>query len=120
MRLRGRNTIPLFRLFRGARKAHPVMKSHTFASLEPLESRIAPAAIVGNGGKTATFTDVDGDLVTATTTHGTFTPAMFISNVGGLGEQLASLTLDSSFVGANLTITAKPQNGAGDGTVNVV
>ncbi len=96
------------------------MKSHSLASLEPLESRIAPAAIIGTGGKTATFTDVDGDLVTVTTTRGVLDAGMFAFNSQNLGEQLAFLHLDSSFKGANISVTAKPQAGAGDGLANVV
>ena len=34
--------------------------------IEPLEARIAPAALVGN---VLTYTDIDGDLVKVTFTH---------------------------------------------------
>src|SRR5687768_14485228 len=79
--------------------------------IEPLEARIAPASV--------TFTDVDGDKVTVTTT-GPGTLAL-LGNVQVFDGQLRRLDLrDAAFQGANVSITATrdPVNG-GDGFVNV-
>ncbi len=77
-----------------------------------------------NGGKTATFTDVDGDLVTVKTTVGTFDDANFIfSEVPGAvpgGGQFNKLDLtDAEFGKANITITAKRSPLGGNGLVNL-
>lgn len=93
------------------------------ACLEPLESRIAPAAL--------TFSDVDGDLVTITTTKGTVTDlagAVLLSPFAGLGQQLMKLDLTlaaaGTFTGANVSIVAKRFDADldgdpdGDGLVN--
>lgn len=91
--------------------AHPIV--------EPLEDRIAPAS-------TFTFTDVDGDLVTISSSKGDLANAAMTlndmnANSGIAGsKQLAKLDIsDAQFAGTNLTIAAKPQNGLGDGFVNV-
>ena len=79
-------------------KRHPI-------SLEMLESRIAPAGLLNGGptdlsittdGKTATFTDVDGDLVKFVTTKGKWTEPMFdLTATGNFvgGSALKSVTL---------------------------
>ncbi|MGB8167133.1 MAG: Calx-beta domain-containing protein [Chthoniobacteraceae bacterium] len=70
--------------------------------------------------KTATFIDVDGDLVTVKTTKGAFTDTDFVfGSVGGNRLQLQKLTLDADFTGAGITITAKPSASGGNGFVNV-
>ena len=73
-------------------------------------------------GKTATFTDVDGDLVTVKRTAGSFSPSDFTltaaASGGGLLEKLI-LTPAPGNAAFNLTITAKPGPGGGNGFVNV-
>jgi hypothetical protein len=82
---------------------------------EPLEERIAPAA-------TFTFTDVDGDSVTITTSKGTDaqlqTAALLTPS--GVGMQLQALQFADlgAFENAAVTIDAT-QAGGGDGFVNV-
>lgn len=84
--------------------------------IEPLETRIAPAVLIGASGRTATFTDVDGDLATVSVSAGTLTTANF--ELAGSG-QLRLIDLSAGgFDGANLTVTAK-KSATGDGRVNV-
>jgi hypothetical protein len=77
----------------------------------------APAPTIT--GTKATWTDIDGDLVTLTVSKGTLTPANFRMLAGVNGSALQSLTLDATFAGANVTLVAKPGPLGGDGTVNV-
>jgi hypothetical protein len=79
-------------------------------------------------GKTATFTDRDGDLVTVKTNKGPFQQTDFRVIQAGVGGQLQLINLTThaaDFTGANLTITAKPAalvaNGPllGNGFVNL-
>ena len=81
----------------------------------------ALAPDIAVGGKSATFTDVDGDLVTVKTTKGTFGPTNFNGFQTGVtgGGQLQSLTLDAGFAGAAITITATPGILGGNGFVNI-
>ena len=44
-------------------------------------------------GRTATYTDVDGDLITITVSKGTLTPANFQTAPTGLGDQLQEINL---------------------------
>src|SRR5437868_11068653 len=95
-------------------------KPHS-VSLEVLESRIAPAGLlngdltnmeISTNGKTATFHDVDGDLVKFVTTKGVWTEAMFdltpTSNfVQGSALKSVTIPAGANFDGANITITAK-------------
>ncbi len=75
--------------------------------------------------KTATFTDVDGDLVTVKTTAGTFDTTNFrvFLEFGAVtvGGRFSMLDLsDEEFDGANITITAKRSvTLGGDGLVNL-
>lgn len=83
--------------------------------IEPLESRIAPAAI--------TFTDIDGDLVTISSSKGTV-DQLKTATGGPTGlddHQLQTLDLSATadFDGAIISITATPKDGKGDGFVNV-
>ena len=88
-------------------------------AIEPLEARIAPAAVF-------TYTDVDGDKVTVTTSKGTsadlsaiITPHLVGS---GIGMQLQEIDFSSNamvFAGTILTVTAKPTTLGGDGFVNI-
>ena len=68
-------------------------------SIEPLETRIAPASVL-------TFTDVDGDLVKVTSSLGDLNAAGVATKVPGpfpIGEQLRLLDLrDASFQGQGL------------------
>ncbi|HEX8297070.1 MAG TPA: hypothetical protein VF593_12265, partial [Chthoniobacteraceae bacterium] len=103
--------------------------------IEPLEARIAPAAVFVNPN-TATFTDVDGDLVTVKFSK----PLLSAQNIGTIlktaptgamgGEQLNEINLQSFLssteaTGTDITVTARPQDANGDrlpdgdGLVNV-
>ena len=112
------------------------MKAPFFStSLEVLEARIAPAALhpgaqalssdlkISADGKTATFTDVDGDIAKFVTTAGSWTVPMFVLEPTGnfvVGSALKTLDLSgaSDFAGANLTVTAKRDLFGGNGAVN--
>jgi autotransporter-associated beta strand protein len=77
--------------------------------------------LISANGKTATFTDGDGDLVTVKTTKGRFETGDFEFNFSADNRQhLQRLTFDAEFSGTNLTVTAKRSvvNG-GNGFVNV-
>ena len=96
-----------------------------FSLIEPLEVRIAPAMATLQivDAHTATYTDVDGDLVTVKVSKGTLDSggANFIGTASGMGDQLQQLDLtDVQFAGANVTITAAPpMTGPGDGFVHI-
>ena len=95
---------------------HFTMKTHS--AIEPLESRIAPAAVF------VTYTDLDGDIVKITATKAgaavaplDATDLTFVG--GGANGQLASLLLSApGFDGAKIvfTVTKKP---GGDGLAHV-
>ncbi len=87
------------------------------ASIELLEARIAPAAVF-------TFTDVDGDVVTISTSKGTNADlaAIIVHPAVGLGEELQRIDFSLNavvFAGTNLTVTATRTALGGDGLVNV-
>lgn len=95
-------------------------------AIEPLEPRIAPANLVVNlAGTRATWTDVDGDLVTLTSSKPVLDETDFHFLTPGpddLGFQLAWLDLSTDFAtGAALTFSARrdPIAKVGDGYVNV-
>lgn len=105
------------------------MKHHLSHTIEPLEPRIAPAGIVTIAPdlKSATWTDVDGDLVVLKSNKTILSESAFTfldAQPGDVGHQLALLdlhTLTGVSSGANLTFTATRNRVAhvGDGTVNV-
>jgi hypothetical protein len=67
-------------------------------------------------GQSAAYTDPDGDLVTVTTSVGTFTADTFKMHTEGAGFQLEDLQLTSpAFAHADLTILAKRQDWNKDG-----
>ncbi len=71
--------------------------------------------------KTATFTDVDGDIVTVKRSLGTFSPADFTITPAGIGGLLAALDLTPETAGKtfDVSITAKVGPNGGNGFVNV-
>ena len=81
------------------------------------------APTISANGKTATFIDRDGDLVTMKTSKGTFKASQFlIPAVGENGGQLARLNLNNpldGFAGAKISISAKRVDSLSDGKVNV-
>ena len=95
------------------------------ALIEPLEARIAPAAVIPTisaDGRTATWTDVDGDLVTLKITKGTLEPSNFVLESGPTqGAILQALDLtDAEFAKTNITITAtRDAVNGGNNSVNV-
>jgi hypothetical protein len=81
-------------------------------SIESLESRVAPAAVV-------TYTDIDGDIVKITASKGPLDAADLTFLGGGTSGQLATLNLtDPGFDGARIifSVTKKP---GGDGLAHV-
>jgi autotransporter-associated beta strand protein len=73
-------------------------------------------------GKSATYTDADGDLVTVKTTRGKFDTSLFTLRAAGAGAILQDLNISDpakGFEGARLTFTATPKNGAGNRHVDV-
>ena len=99
-------------------------------TIEPLEARIAPAMLTLHivDPHTATYNDLDGDLVTVKVSAGTLTAGLFtgasMSTAFGPADQLQELNLSAGgFDNATLSITAKPQTLGGtlrgDGLVNV-
>lgn len=81
---------------------------------EPLEPRLALA--------TATFTDVDGDVVTVTTSKGTndALAAVLTLQQLSIGSQLRKIDLaGAEFAGTDLRVTARRVGANGDGFVNV-
>ncbi|MDB5540616.1 MAG: Ca2+-binding protein toxin-related [Devosia sp.] len=82
---------------------------------------------IGPTHKTATFTDVDGDLVTIRTTKGPLTANEFtltgVNTLGGATLRLIDFQGHSELNGTSLSITARPQiiGGVrhGDGLVNI-
>ncbi len=96
----------------GAGKAHLVLGAPSGAFIDPT---------IAANGKSATYTDVDGDAVTVKVTKGTLTPANFkllAKDGAGPRAQLLELNLPKAFDGTNLTVTAVRASG-GDGRVNV-
>ena len=95
---------------------HTQIMRHHAPSPEPLEARIAPAVF--------TFTDVDGDLVTLSTSKGTDSDLASVVQphllASGVGFQLQEIGLkdDAIFQGTNLVV-ASTATGGGDGLVNV-
>lgn len=85
-------------------------------AIELLDTRIAPAAVF-------TFTDVDGDFVTVKTSKGTSDQLEAILKFVDFGDgqqlQTINFSLDETFVGSTLSITAKRVLPGGDGLVNV-
>ncbi len=78
--------------------------------------------VLSADSKTATFTDVDGDLVTVKRNVGTFGPSDFtITAAASGGGLLQSLIVNPApnNVATNLSITAKVGPGGGNGFVNV-
>jgi hypothetical protein len=89
---------------------------------ELLESRIAPAALLP-GGKSMTYTDVDGDLVKVTITKGTLAEADFTFNnafgtAGSQQLQVVNFGADLDKAGTNLIFTVV-RKGTGDGFAHV-
>lgn len=85
-------------------------------TVDPLSGNPSP------NGKSFTFRDVDGDIVTITATKGTFTGTEVVGvSTGGPNGAAAfqKLKLGSGFAGANITITAKPSTDGGNGFVNL-
>jgi hypothetical protein len=101
------------------------MKNGPGLRLEPLDARATPAALAGN---VLTYTDIDGDRVTATFTHAAMAPGDFVFSTGGVdGTTGTPQALDTvnlvGKAGAGFQLTAAPRKvgglPAGDGHANV-
>ncbi len=92
----------------------------TDIAISPVE--VTGSATIATNGRSATYTDLDGDLVTVAVSKGTLGPQMLTIRAEGPfgGGILETLDLTSPlFDGANVTITAKRILQSGDGQVNV-
>ncbi|HVT81051.1 MAG TPA: hypothetical protein VHM90_10375, partial [Phycisphaerae bacterium] len=94
-----------------------------FRALEALETRTLFAVstlVINPGNHSATFSDVDGDVVTVSVSAGTLSPQNFIMfSLSATHDQLRTINLtDSSFTGASITFSINKSAG-GDGLVNV-
>lgn len=87
------------------------------STIEPLETRIAPAIVFAANGLSATFDDVDGDQVTVKVTKGTLDATNFTFGLAQPAE-LQKLTLGAEFDESDLIITVKA-GVDGNGMVNV-
>ncbi|HEX8310876.1 MAG TPA: hypothetical protein VF614_06145 [Chthoniobacteraceae bacterium] len=91
---------------------------NNYSIIETLEARIAPAAVL-------TLTDVDGDIVTITSSKGTdaqldkAVQRLDKGSVGGVEIVSIALDKDGIFEGTDLSIVAKRGPSGGDGLVNV-
>lgn len=92
----------------------------TDIAISPVET--TRAVTIAANGRSATYTDLDGDLVTVTVTKGTLSAGNFTLRAEGSGSagilELLDLT-SSQFLGTNVTISAKRLTQSGDGQVNV-
>lgn len=86
-------------------------------ALLPLPLKVTVAA----DGKSATYVDIDGDLVTVRTSAGKFDGSEFIGVTTGANDagQLQKLKLDSDFSGGNISVTGRRTANGGNGFVNV-
>src|SRR5688572_29624154 len=81
--------------------------------VEVLETRVVPAAVF-------TFTELDGDKVTVTTSLGTNADLTAAITLSAGNESIALLDLsDPVFQGANVSVVATPGGATGDGFINV-
>lgn len=89
-----------------------------------LDIAVQPAAALSfPDGKSFTYTDADGDLVTVKTTAGTLKSSQFswLTSADGTRHELIRMDLagDATFAGASLTFSAKKTATGGDGRVNI-
>ena len=91
------------------------------SQIERIESRIAPAKLVGS---VLTYTDLDGDAVKITFTKAAMDASRLQFASGGvdgnadLPQKLRSIDL-TGLTGAGFTAVATPRSGVGDGFVNI-
>ena len=83
-----------------------------------------PSLDISEDGKTARFTDLDGDAVTVTTTRGAWTAEMFEllpedRFIGGASLKTLSIAPEAGFDGADISVSAKRDLFGGDGSVNI-
>ncbi len=109
----GSNELSLSFDLRGAPFARTLGGATDIGAFETSDATVTIAA----NGKKATFRDVDGDLVTISTTAGTFIQSNFSLVSEGLGARLLAIfiTDNSSFAGADLSLKAKRSALGGDG-----
>ena len=88
--------------------------------IEPLEDRIAPAAVtIAANGKTASYKDLAGDTIQITTTKGKFVSTDFTFDPNNAGQlTVLSITGDTAFTGADIAFSITPVAG-GSATMNV-
>ncbi len=92
----------------------------TDVAISPVET--TRAVTIATNGRSATYTDLDGDLVTVTVTKGTLNAGNFVLRAEGPGSSgiLELIDLSSAqFLGTNVTVTAKRLTPSGDGQVNI-
>ena len=107
--------VPLTVLRPCAMKRSPLSLMRAVSLIEPLEDRIAPAALTISGnGKIATYTNSTGDTVQVSTSKGTFFPSQFTFNSAGDLFEL-NLSSNGTFTGANILFTVIPVVSPGTG-----
>lgn len=76
---------------------------------------------IATGGKTATFTDLDGDLVTVKSSKGGMTKGAFdlLQPAGAKGARFLALDVTGIPTGSDVTITAKHSAAGGDDRVEL-
>ena len=88
-----------------------------------LDIAVSPHRASFTPGKSFTYTDGDGDLVTVKTSAGTLDPAQFgwLFSADGTRRELTSMNIsgNTTFTGASLTFSAKKTATGGDGRVNI-
>lgn len=109
--------------------------------LDLITGAVTPVGIIGAGGalidiaaqplsglsftpgKSFTYTDTDGDLVTVKTSAGSFDASKItvLSSEDGTRHEIVTLDIsnDTAFKSANLSFTAKKSATGGDGRVNI-
>jgi hypothetical protein len=124
------DTDPITGTFAGLPEGAVFQVDGTFAKIsytggdgnDMVVTTLVPRVKITADGRTATFTDVDGDLVTAKTTAGTWTRDMFhLAPRGDFinGVQVDEIALGKGFDGAKITISAKRDLFGGNGFVNI-
>jgi hypothetical protein len=102
-----------------ADRGQPTLEG-SFDPATPLTGLAIFGKVSGPNQRTASFTDVDGDIVTVKISKGMLDPSKLQLVPANGGFYLRALNLaDPQFAGSSVTITAKPGPHGGDGFVNV-
>src|ERR1700722_16634404 len=98
-------------------------RDHLFFAVEQLECRqlLTGGLVIAAGGKSATYTDAEGQVVSITVSAGTLNTQSFNFANGASSGQLQNLFLSQNggFNGANVTATVMKSAAGADGLVNI-